>query len=267
MTELPTIIYVAGYGRSGSTLLDRSLAAVGGASVLSTGELAYLGRVFGGRCECGLALVSCPVWGKFSDLQASLDVVMAAESIRPSAKEVQERHIQTWREIGLALAGEGVTHVIDSSKTSIGHYQRPKLLRSAGFPVITVMPVRPFTGVMESRRARRARDGRRSFGLLDDLETLASWSFALLVGELDDPVVVPFGDLTEDPLSAASKCWELLGGCPSSGPGLAHMVAGNRLRVGEGGKRKTEGVVPSTAFPLRAIAARVERRLLERSTF
>lgn len=64
MTETPTVLYVAGKGRSGSTILDHVLGQVPG--VASTGELWFLwewGVLHGGACGCGAAVVDCPQWG------------------------------------------------------------------------------------------------------------------------------------------------------------------------------------------------------------
>lgn len=63
--ERPTILYVGGSGRSGSTLLDRILGQVPG--VVSTGELARLwdsGLRDNRRCGCGEPFRECPFWSE-----------------------------------------------------------------------------------------------------------------------------------------------------------------------------------------------------------
>lgn len=62
--ERPTVVYIAGAGRSGSTLLERLLGAVPGVATL--GEVVHLparGLVEGERCACGQPLSHCPFWG------------------------------------------------------------------------------------------------------------------------------------------------------------------------------------------------------------
>jgi UDP-N-acetylglucosamine transferase subunit ALG13 len=62
-TNGPRILYVAGWGRSGSTLLDRMLGQVPG--VFSAGELRDVWRrgVLEDRlCGCGERFSACPVW-------------------------------------------------------------------------------------------------------------------------------------------------------------------------------------------------------------
>src|SRR5215470_15181513 len=59
----PTVIYIAGSGRSGSTLLERVLGDMPGA--VNVGELIDLFRRTaprGERCGCGLAFAECPFW-------------------------------------------------------------------------------------------------------------------------------------------------------------------------------------------------------------
>jgi hypothetical protein len=60
----PQIIYIAGYGRSGSTLLERVLAAH--ARVEGLGEVEHLTRardLHSASCGCGRPLADCELWG------------------------------------------------------------------------------------------------------------------------------------------------------------------------------------------------------------
>ena len=64
----PTVIYIAGSGRSGSTLLERVLGGMPGA--VNVGELIDLFRrtaPLGERCGCGLAFPDCPFWSKVGE--------------------------------------------------------------------------------------------------------------------------------------------------------------------------------------------------------
>jgi hypothetical protein len=70
------VLYIAGFGRSGSTLLDRLLGSTPG--VHSGGEIAGLwskGIVADGLCSCGALFSTCPFWqavgsGSFSSMRA-----------------------------------------------------------------------------------------------------------------------------------------------------------------------------------------------------
>ncbi|HEY3766656.1 MAG TPA: hypothetical protein VGL44_15950 [Gaiellales bacterium] len=62
MTEVP-VLYIGGWGRSGSTLLAHVLAEVPG--FVSVGELRYVwqaGPAGNELCGCGLAFAECPFW-------------------------------------------------------------------------------------------------------------------------------------------------------------------------------------------------------------
>jgi UDP-N-acetylglucosamine transferase subunit ALG13 len=61
--DRPVVLYLGGFGRSGSTLLDRMLGEVPG--VCSVGEIVHLwerGVVRNERCGCGAAFHDCPFW-------------------------------------------------------------------------------------------------------------------------------------------------------------------------------------------------------------
>lgn len=64
MTSAPVrVLFLAGIGRSGTTLLERTLAEVEGVTAL--GEVMHLwdrGLVRGERCACGAPFADCPFW-------------------------------------------------------------------------------------------------------------------------------------------------------------------------------------------------------------
>ena len=64
MTD-PLVLYIAGWGRSGSTLLERLLAEVDGVTLL--GEVVHLwerGVREDELCACGTAFSGCPFWSE-----------------------------------------------------------------------------------------------------------------------------------------------------------------------------------------------------------
>lgn len=64
-----TVVYLGGFGRSGSTLVERMLAAVPG--WVNVGELVDLARSVAPAdelCGCGLAFSRCPHWTRVGDL-------------------------------------------------------------------------------------------------------------------------------------------------------------------------------------------------------
>jgi hypothetical protein len=59
----PEVVFIAGWGRSGSTLLERMLAEID--AFTTVGELFQLwGRVDQRTCACGQALSDCPWWAE-----------------------------------------------------------------------------------------------------------------------------------------------------------------------------------------------------------
>lgn len=95
MNAPPTVIYVAGSGRSGSTLLERTLGEISG--FVNVGELIDLFRRVipqGELCGCGQPFETCPFWSNVG--QGVLDGWSANEvdAVRQlQAKVARQRHI------------------------------------------------------------------------------------------------------------------------------------------------------------------------------
>jgi hypothetical protein len=99
-TETRTkVLYLIGWGRSGSTLIDNLVGETKG--FFSTGELRNLwqeGLEQGRRCGCGELILGCPVWS--SVLQAVFGTVRPEEIYSERILEWQRRHLRarrTWR--------------------------------------------------------------------------------------------------------------------------------------------------------------------------
>jgi hypothetical protein len=66
--QAPIVVYIAGSGRSGSTLLERALGEIPG--FVNVGELIDLYRrtaAHGERCGCGEPFAQCPFWSRVGD--------------------------------------------------------------------------------------------------------------------------------------------------------------------------------------------------------
>lgn len=66
--QAPIVVYIAGSGRSGSTLLERALGEIPG--FVNVGELIDLYRrtaTHGERCGCGEPFAQCPFWSRVGD--------------------------------------------------------------------------------------------------------------------------------------------------------------------------------------------------------
>lgn len=103
----PTIIYVAGSGRSGSTLLERVLGDMPGA--VNVGELIDLPRRTAPRgelCGCGQAFADCPFWaGVGKRALGGWQAGRLAEIHRLQSRVARQRHLP--RLLSMALAGPG----------------------------------------------------------------------------------------------------------------------------------------------------------------
>jgi glycosyltransferase involved in cell wall biosynthesis len=102
----PTVVYIAGSGRSGSTILERVLGEMPG--FVNVGELIDLSRrsCDNERCGCGLPFTSCPFWlavGKRAF--GGWDNGSLAELGRLRARVARQRHLP--RLLALPAAGSG----------------------------------------------------------------------------------------------------------------------------------------------------------------
>lgn len=93
------VLYLIGWGRSGSTLIDNLIGETKG--FFSTGELRNLwqeGLEQGRRCGCGELILDCPVWS--SVLRAVFGTVRSEEIYSEQILDWQKRNLRsrrTWR--------------------------------------------------------------------------------------------------------------------------------------------------------------------------
>jgi hypothetical protein len=124
MTKL---IYVGGYGHSGSTLLEYLLT--GCTELVACGEVASVirDRLKKIQCTCGRRSEACPIW---------------SEVLSPGATVSEKTH----EALTLALlgrAGKRYDLMVDSTKTALGHALAPfRLVRALGQDFLLVHLVR-----------------------------------------------------------------------------------------------------------------------------
>jgi hypothetical protein len=112
MTKL---VYIGGYGHSGSTLLEYLLT--GCAELVACGEVASVirDRLKKQQCTCGRRSEACPIWSQ----------VLSSDA--PLAEKTHEA-------LTLALLARAVKRydlMVDSTKTALGHALAPFRLRRA----------------------------------------------------------------------------------------------------------------------------------------
>lgn len=190
--DIPKIVYIAGYGRSGSTLLDTILG--NHPDVFGAGELTWLFRdaVSGAQCTCGQHVTECSFWrrvlesalGDFTtaSLASAAEVTLHTECLFRSKMHVQ-RYLKLWRKTLSAISSiSGKAIIIDSSKSSrLAHNRLPLFLKHFNESVLFIHLVRDPRGVMWSvnKGSNRWLEGKKvsnQFGGM--IRGLGGWIFS-----------------------------------------------------------------------------------------
>lgn len=164
---MTALIYIGGYGRSGSTLLEALLTTY--PDVLACGEIVSCLRSRKDRgCTCGLSRKQCRVWG-------------------PIYNRPQGPHDLTHTELTCALlerANGQYDYMIDSSKTAWGLFGAPFRLHSIlGDRFHLVHIVRDPRGVCWSNARRTRKQRAVRIPLLHHVKTSVGWWAANLACE------------------------------------------------------------------------------------
>lgn len=280
-TDRPVVLYLGGFGRSGTTLLDRMLGEVPG--VVSSGELVHLwerGVAADERCGCGEPFTACPLWTEvgrkaFGGWEA-LDVAhviglkravdrnryipaMLAKALLPRYRHQLQEYAELLGKMYGAL-GEvaGASVIVDSSK----HASYGYLLRAVpGIDLRLVHAVRDPRGVANSwlkqRRRPEVARGESYMPIYSPGRSGVLWTGhnAMVEGlaRLVPSIVVRYEDLIDDPERQLRRVLRLAG-VPDEVPldhldagsvtlGQGHTVAGNpmRFRTGRMVLRRDEG--------------------------
>jgi hypothetical protein len=170
MSGDPTVIYVAGSGRSGSTLLERTLGEMPG--FVNVGELIDLFRRVAPRnerCGCGRPFADCPFWARVgAEAFGGWDAGLLASTHQLQRRVARQRHLprllaarfadQGFRDaltrygaiyarVYRAIAAQaGASYVVDASKWPV---QALALFR-AGLDMRVIHLVRDVRGVAHS---------------------------------------------------------------------------------------------------------------------
>jgi Glycosyl transferase family 2/Sulfotransferase family len=165
----PVVVYIAGSGRSGSTVLERTLGEMPG--YVNVGELIDLSRRprDAERCGCGLAFTDCPFWtGAGKRAFGGWDSGVMPEIGRLQGRVARQRHLPRllvagmagrafradvaaygahYRKLYHAIAAEaGAQYIVDSSKWPV----QALALARAGLDVRVIHLVRDARGVAYS---------------------------------------------------------------------------------------------------------------------
>jgi len=232
----PTLVYIAGYGRSGSSLLERILGS--NAKIWATGELVMFLELLDDAqtlCSCGQPVRSCPFWATI--------ITKMNDDNREQWKRVQRRVESIFGVCELCKRGglvgiyqkfarilftaifeglpPGVEYLVDSSKTARKCRLRPlALVKYGGVRVKLIHLVRDGRGCMWSnlkgsnRRMEKRLNPHIPFAAL---RTAISWPLANLAAHLfqllqpSDYCRIRYEDFIEDPAVTLSKLGKFLG--------------------------------------------------------
>ncbi|TIC81861.1 sulfotransferase [Nocardioides sp. GY 10127] len=263
----PPVLFLAGIGRSGTTLLERVLGAVPG--VVALGETMHLwerGLERGERCGCGETFTVCPFWAavgeeafggwehvdvaRMAHLKRRVDrasrvPVLAAGGLR---EEVVE-YAAAYRAVHAAAAKVAdASVVVDSSKqVSLGW-----ALALGGADVRLVHCLRDARGVAYSwsqdvARPEAVDDAHQSMGRYSAATISALWLLHNVeieaLGRRLPSLRLRYEDFVDDPLSATRAVLSLVGLGEVDLPhvdedsfelGVTHSCAGNPMRYTHG---------------------------------
>jgi hypothetical protein len=222
------LVYIGGYGHSGSTLLEYLLAA--SPEVVACGEVASVirDRDRKRRCTCRRDIDDCPVWGPIFAAPQALDG-MNHEALS-QALVAQDRGAHAV--------------LIDSTKTAWRSVAAPfRLARDLGDDFILVHLVRDPRAVAWSGVKKASRREGRPLMTLRSTSTAAGWWIANVACELfarrypDRYVRVRYEDLVRAPSEAMPGLLARLApgtAWPAEGVGASnnrHQLYGNRMRA------------------------------------
>lgn len=276
----PVVLYVAGSGRSGSTLVERAVGAVPGSC--NVGEALDLFRqalVNDERCGCGEPLSRCPFWQAVAEQAPVLaDRSRVARMAAIQRRLVRQRHLprmllapegrlgadlreyaEGYAEIYRAVASvSGASRVVDASKWPV----QALVLSVGGVDVRVIHVVRDPCGVVYSQGKQGVPRPHDPEGATMDrrpvLSAAARWSLTQaqigLLARKGLPVsVIRYSQFVTDPQSTVGACLGELGipvdlhDLRHLGPGRAdlpqsHGISGNpsRFRSGEVSLRSDE---------------------------
>lgn len=230
------ILYIGGYGRSGSTILALLLAC--SENVFSVGEVGAIHRAFREKrsCTCGEALSDCPFWGE----------VVQRKPDQPS-EDLSKRSVDVRVAINHAFQKSDADVLVDSTKTSYRNAFRPLKLHRAGYQVYFVHLVRDIGDVIrsslkgrnstiESEHSRQEHFVRSRVLLSWTIANLAAMTYRLVPKIKYIPL--DYEELVRDPIRAINRIEELTGVDFESARGAVekkvvlhsgHEINGNRL--------------------------------------
>ena len=250
-SEKANIVYIAGYGRSGSTLLERLLAS--SVEVIATGEFCNVAQVYASSecCSCGVKASDCSQWrsffSSFAEVLPKYDEgrrrIESAWGILLPSRKHNELVSKQFR----ALSREHNSHILDSSKTTRLSIRRPFVLANTNhlkmIHLVKDGRVCLISNIKGSNRklAKGENDVTYRWPFL---KTLLAWPIANVAAEIfgllnpNRYIRVRFEDFIASPFETLEKIEQFLEVDLSQSKKIvsenqeipiAHQIAGNRI--------------------------------------
>jgi len=264
----PEIIYIAGYGRSGSTVLDIILD--NSPDIIGLGETVSIELVKNdiNKCSCGKELLHCPFYKQVFNLESKFTLNTIREFVKTCRaiehrknainiffnrhdpcllKNYKEYMDSFWRSL---IIKTGKNTFVDSSKTAPGATWRPlAIYRYCGYNLKMIHLVRDGRAVLRSilRGSNQALGkGYEAKLLLPFIRAVYGWITANLIAMIEGMCIgkdkylrVKYEDLMQNPSKTLEEIQEFLEIDLSSVINkivdrkpltVGHMLGGNRLR-------------------------------------
>lgn len=254
-----TIIYIAGDGHTGSTLLDIILGS--GKKSFSTGELRFLaekGVVNGEYCSCGVPVPECTLWKEIIEewekvmtldwesyiqiqkvLKSKKKIFKARKLLNKQPEQIKNFIDDTEQLYSIIFSVTGSDTIIDSSKAS----GMIPILKELKFNLSVIHLTRSFGDVLNSNKKRAKKDLEK--GIEHDivpkstLTVLVNWFFINILTKYHtkgveckhikyEEYIDELKQTVSDIIPVDSEYEALL---ENRGPFMpAHLVAGNAIR-------------------------------------
>ncbi|MEQ9303364.1 MAG: sulfotransferase [Marinoscillum sp.] len=257
------VIYIGGYSRSGSTILDILLS--NHAQIVGTGELCYLyddSKNADRTCTCGQPYPKCNFWGDYlssNDIDHASQIIKEVEGrsnfYRLLDGNIDRKLLDKYTVIQEGLyryiaEKSGCSIIVDSSKTTRDMVGRPLALSrytSLDLKMIHLLKNGKATTQSYVSKGRNwAMEGHGGNDMLQGMRSIFGWKLAnklaLQTGKILDGAYLPlkYEDFVENPEISLRRLgdfvdldFESLNKIVSSKQVIAphHHVGGNRLRL------------------------------------
>lgn len=239
-------IYIGGYGRSGSTLLDAYLSS--SPNFIGVGECTnFCSAIYGSdKCECGSSLDTCKFWSGFfsgfnkDEIEFSSKVSRDSDALfLPGNKKTYSAFWKPFFDYSRSTSDSEV--IVDSSKTTRETFCRPFNLSIIGEDVIFIYLYKEPSDLVASLKkgSNKFLAGMNSekYGFRFLLKSFAGW-FVGNVGAVlavlrlgpEKSIILNYRDFASDP-TIVGRCLENFGvsHVPSEMT-EGHGISGNRTR-------------------------------------